>query len=114
MPHRKAADMKFSYGWVIVAAGAWITCIAAGAMFALSVYLQPIAADTGWSRAEISGAMTLVFVIMGMSGFAWGMASDRFGARPVVLAGAVLLGLGLLAASRATSPLLFELAYGGL
>ncbi len=101
-----------NYGWVIVAAGALITCVAAGAMFVLSVHLQPIADDTGWSRASISSAMTLVFIIMGVSGFAWGMASDRFGARPVVLAGAVLLGLGLVSASQATSPLMFQLAYG--
>jgi sugar phosphate permease len=68
-----------SYGWVIVAAGGLIGCVAAGAMFALAVYLQPIALNTGWSRAEISVAMTLVFIVMGVSGFAWGMASDRFG-----------------------------------
>ena len=104
--------MKMSYGWVIVAAGAVISCIAAGAMFALAVYLQPMADDTGWSRASISAGMTLVFLIMGVSGFLWGMASDRFGARPVVLAGAVLLGLGLIAASQATSPLMFQLSYG--
>jgi MFS family permease len=106
--------MKNNYGWVIVAAGAVISCIVAGAMFALAVYLQPIADDTGWSRASISSAMTLVFILMGASGFAWGMASDRFGARPVVCVGAVLLGLGLILASRAQSALAFQLAYGGL
>ncbi|MES1158814.1 MAG: MFS transporter, partial [Terricaulis silvestris] len=86
---------KISYGWVIVAAGAVITCMAAGAMFALAVYLKPIAESTGWSRAEISIAMTLVFLVMGVSGFAWGVASDRFGPRPIVIAGAILLALGL-------------------
>ncbi len=104
--------MEKSYGWVIVAAGGLIGCIAAGAMFALAVYLQPMADDTGWSRADISAAMTFVFIIMGLSGFFWGMASDRFGARPVVLAGAALLGLGLAAASQASSPLMFQIAYG--
>jgi MFS family permease len=108
----EAETMKLSYGWVIVAAGAWIGCIAAGAMFSLAVYLQPIAEETGWSRASISSAMTLVFVVMGVSGFAWGVASDRFGARPVVLIGAVLLGLGLLAASQASSPIVFQLSFG--
>jgi MFS family permease len=105
---------KVSYGWVIVAAGAWITCLAAGAMFALAVYLQPMAEETGWSRTGISSAMTLVFLVMGVSGFAWGVASDRVGARPVVLAGAVLLGLGLVIASRAPSTIIFQLAYGVL
>jgi MFS family permease len=103
---------RLSYGWVIVAAGGLIGCIAAGAMFSLAVYLQPIAEETGWSRAAISSGMTLVFVIMGISGFAWGTASDRFGPRPILLAGAVLLGLGLAIASQAKSPIMFQMAYG--
>jgi MFS family permease len=40
--------------------------------------------------------------------------SDRFGARIVVLCGALLLGAGLLVASRATSPLAFQLGFGVL
>jgi MFS family permease len=106
--------MGRSYGWVIVGAGALISCVVAGAIFALAVYLDPIGKDTGWSRAEISSAMTLVFLVMGVSGFAWGTASDRFGARIVVLAGTVLLGLGLAIASQASSPIVFQLSYGVL
>src|ERR1700736_310354 len=106
--------MKFSYGWVIVGAGALISCVAIGAMFSLAVFLQPMATDTGWSRSGISIAMTLDFLAMGAAGFGWGAASDRFGARPVVVIGAVLLGLGLVLASRATSLLQFQLAYGVL
>jgi len=101
-----------NYGWVIVAAGALITCVAFGAVFSLAVFLQPMADATGWSRAGISGAMTLVFLAMGVGGFAWGTLSDRIGARPVVLAGSVLLALGLALASRATSLLEFQLSYG--
>ena len=56
--------------------------------------------------------MTLNFIAMGVAGFGWGALSDRFGARIVVLAGAVLLGLGLVLASRATSQLEFQLTYG--
>ncbi|MGH8766394.1 MAG: MFS transporter [Burkholderiales bacterium] len=101
-----------NYGWVVVAAGALMTCIAFGAMFSLAVFLQPMADATGWSRAGISGAMTLVFLAMGVGGFAWGVLSDRFGARPVVLTGSILLALGLMLASRAGSLLEFQLAYG--
>jgi len=56
--------------------------------------------------------MTLNFVVMGLGGFAWGAASDRFGARIVVLIGAALLGLALILASRAGSLLQFQLTYG--
>jgi MFS family permease len=100
------------YGWVIVAAGAAMTCVAFGAVFSLAVFLQPMADATGWSRAGISGAMTLVFLAMGLGGFLWGTLSDRFGARPVVLAGSVLLSLGLALASRSGSLLEFQLIYG--
>jgi MFS family permease len=101
-----------NYGWVVVAAGALMTCVAFGAVFSLAVFLQPMADATGWSRAGISGAMTLVFLAMGVGGFAWGTLSDRIGARPVVLAGSILLAGGLALASRAGSLLEFQLAYG--
>jgi MFS family permease len=81
-------------------------------MFSLAVYLEPMSAETGWSRAGISGAMTIDFLTMGVAGFAWGSASDRFGTRPVVLSGALLLGLGLFLASRSTSLIEFQLTYG--
>ena len=106
--------MEKRYGWVIVAAGALITCMAMGAIFALPVYLQPIAEETEWSRGGISGAMTLAFIVMGVGGFGWGVLSDRIGARPVVLIAGVLLGGGLILASFATSLLMFQLAYGGI
>jgi MFS family permease len=106
--------MRLYYGWVIVAAGALITCVAMGAMFALPVYLQPISADTGWTHAGISLAMTIGFVVMGVAGFGWGTLSDRIGPRPVILVATILLGLGLLIASRTSNLLVFQLAYGGL
>ncbi len=106
--------MSKHYGWVVVAAGALITCVAMGAMFALPVYLQPMAEDTGWSRAGISAAMTIGFIVMGISGFGWGTLSDRIGARPVVLMATVLLGAGLLLGSQASELIVFQFAYGGL
>src|SRR4051812_48969558 len=104
--------MNRSYGWIVAAAGALITCVAAGAIFSLAIYLLPMSLGTGWSRAGISGAMTLVFLFMGIAGFGWGAASDRVGARPVVLIASVLLGLGMVLASRSTSLLQFQLTYG--
>jgi len=101
-----------SYRWVIVGAGALMTCVAIGAMFSLAVFLQPMSTETGWSRAGISSAMTLNFLIMGAGAFGWGAASDRFGTRIVVLIGAVLLGLALVLASRAASLVQFQLTYG--
>jgi len=104
--------MQRSYGWVIVAVGALMTCVGIGAMFSLAVYLQPMSVATGWSRAGISSAMTLDFLTMGVAGFAWGAVNDRFGTRIVVFCGAVLLGLALVLASRSSSLIEFQLVYG--
>jgi MFS family permease len=106
--------MQSSYRWVIVALGGLMGCVAIGAMFSLAVFLGPISGATGWSRAAISSAMTLDFLVMGFAGFIWGTVSDRFGARLVTLAGAIILGAGLWIASRATSPLAFQLGFGVL
>src|SRR6266567_2172139 len=87
--------MNSHYRWVIVAAGAFMGCVAIGAMVSLPVFLQPMSAATGWSRTAISLAMTLDFITVGIASFAWGMVMDRFGPRIVLLAGSSILGLGM-------------------
>jgi MFS family permease len=106
--------MRIPYPWVIVAVGALMGCVAVGTMFSLAVFLEPMSTETGWSRAGISSAMTLNFIVMGLGGFGWGAASDRYGPRIVVLIGAVLLGLALVLASMTTSLTAFQLTYGVL
>jgi MFS family permease len=109
---KRSPALDRGYGWVMVAIGALMTCVALGAMFSLAVLLEPMTHEMGWSRAAVSSGMTLNFLAVGLAGFGWGALSDRFGTRRVVLAGAVLLGLGLVLASRATTQTGFLLAYG--
>ena len=104
--------MKLHYGWVIVAFGIVATCIGVGTVTALSVFLRPVAAALGSSLTGLSSVSTLAFLSMGVAGFAWGALADRFGTRSVVLAGALMLGFGLLGASRATSLLEFQVLFG--
>jgi MFS family permease len=106
--------MKISYGWTIVGIGALMTCVSIGSMMSLAVFLAPISETTGWSRGGISATATLNFLFMGVAGFLWGTLSDRYGTRIVVLCGAVLLGVALIAASQATSLWQFQLVYGVL
>jgi MFS family permease len=70
--------------------------------------------SSGWSRAGISFAMTINFIVMAFGSFAWGAASDRWGARIVTLCGSVLLGLALTLASRSQSLATFQITYGVL
>ena len=104
--------MKLFYGWIIVDAGIVVTCIGLGAMFSLSVFLQPMSEAMGWSRTGISTAALLNFVCMGVGSFFWGALSDRLGTRAVVLVGGVLLGLGLVTASQAATLSQFQVLFG--
>jgi hypothetical protein len=100
--------MQLSYRWVIVAVGALMTCVGIGAMFQLALYLQPMSAETGWSRAGISAAMTLDFLTMGAAGVGWGAASDRFGTGFSGYAwlywGSFAVGLGAVAIAQVLPP----------
>ncbi|MGE4452594.1 MFS transporter [Castellaniella sp.] len=104
--------MSHSYRWVIVAAGGLLGCIAMGAMFSLPVFLRPMAQDTGWSVTGISAAMTLAFLAMGVASLGWGGLSDRYGTRPVVLGGSMVLAASLALASQASSLGEFQCAFG--
>lgn len=103
-----------SYGWVVVAVGALMTCVAFGSMLSLAVFLQPISQDMGWSRSGVSAAATIDFLAMGLAAFLWGTLSDRYGTRIVVFSGTLLLGAGLIGASQATSLWQFQFFFGVL
>ena len=104
--------MSSRHRWVIVAVGAFMGCVAIGSIFSLPVFLEPMSVATGWSRTEIALAMTLDFVAMGIASFGWGMLMDRSGPRIVLLCGSLLLGLGLVLASRSATVTQFQICYG--
>jgi len=56
-----------------------------------------------WTRGEISAVALWMWTTYGVGALLWGILSDRWGARAVVLAGGLLLGLGLVVTSRITS-----------
>src|SRR5262245_17790437 len=100
------------YGWVVVGIAMVVTCVGFGAMFSLGVFLQPISESMGWTRTGISTVALLNFLCMGVGSFFWGALSDRLGTRAVVLLGGVLLGLGTVMASGATTLGQFQLYFG--
>ena len=106
--------MDRSYGWVVVAAGIAITCLGMGGLMALGVFLPTLDAAEGWTRTQVATASMFSFLAMGVAGFGWGTLSDRWGTRPVVLAGGAIQGLGLVLAGQAGSVLELQLAFGVL
>jgi MFS family permease len=108
------ADAGSEGRWGLLAASMVIVGVAMGSLFSIGVFLAPIQASTSWSRTDISAVVLLAWVTLGIGSFLWGALSDRTGPRVVVGAGGLLLGLGLVLASRAGTVGQFTLAYGGL
>ena len=105
---------RSSYGWIVLAGAFVIITMAVGTLFSLAVFLKPLEDSMGWARSSVSAIALLNWIAMGLGSFLAGYLSDRFGARPVVLGGGVLLGAGLILSGRAEALWQFYVSFGVL
>jgi sugar phosphate permease len=109
-----ASSSGLFYGW-------WIVLVGFLAMFAatqtggagLSVFVLPMLADLGWDRKTIAGALSLGTVLGAFSAPFFGQLVDRYGARVMLTATGLGLGLTLIPIAWVQAPLAFYLLYGG-
>jgi len=78
------------YAWVIVAACAVMTGMAFGGIVNIAVFLKPLVAEFGWSRAETAAAYSVATMSTGLGGIVMGHFSDRLPVRRVVLLGSLV------------------------
>jgi len=105
---------RYFYGYNIVAAGFIIQAVCVGAMFTYGVFFKEFQAEFGWSRAAISGAASLAFLMMGLGGVIAGKMNDRIGPKVIIVASGILLGIGYLLMSRLQALWQLYLLYGVL
>ncbi len=79
--------------------------------FAYSLFVKPLNDALGWSRGEVMGGYTVFFVTMGLVSPLVGRLVDVRGARQVIPAGALVMGLGFVLLSTMSSLLLLYLGY---
>jgi sugar phosphate permease len=86
------------YGWWIVGA-AVLSQYAYSIQFNANygVYVYTMGAEMGWSRTALSAVQSIGRIPEGILGIALGPVVDRHGARWIVAAGAVAMGLSLIA-----------------
>jgi OFA family oxalate/formate antiporter-like MFS transporter len=100
----EAKNHKIFYGWWIVGAGFCIAVyIGAFIHYGFTAVFEPIASDFGWSYAQVSFAASLRGLETSLLAPAVGLLMDRWGPRRLVVAGATIIGLGLLLLSRINS-----------
>jgi MFS family permease len=111
---REAAlpNSRIFYGWFVVIAAFAVTFVGFGCAYTFSAFVEPLQQNFGASR----GSVSLVFSLAGFLYFGLGVVSgplaDRFGSRRLAVAGMILTGLGLAAASVARSLPEVYAAYG--
>jgi len=100
------------YGWFVVAAAFAVTFVGFGAAYSFSAFVDALQQEFSASR----GAVSLVFSLAGFLYFSLGVVTgplaDRFGTRPMAIAGMVFVSAGLVLAGFADNLLHVYLAYG--
>ena len=98
--------------WIIAAAGV-VMQIALGAVYAWSVFRNPLMKSFGWSVSQVTWTFTLAILFLGFAGYFGGLWMARSGPRIVGMAGGVLYGLGVFLASFSANKLWWlYLSYG--
>ncbi len=82
------------YGYTIIVASFFIQAVVWGTSNSFGVFFDPLIKEFGWSRATISGAASLGFLVHGSASILLGNLNDRFGPRVIMSACGLFLGLG--------------------
>lgn len=110
------------YGWRVVGVCLVAAVFAWGfGSFGMSVYLAELTREQGRSVAFVSSAVTVYYLTNALAAPAIGSAIDHYGARPVFIFGAVMLGGGVVSMGAVDGPwqlyfpfVLIGLGYGSL
>jgi MFS family permease len=106
---------KVYYGWVLVFTLALTETTSWGILYyAFSVFLTPMQAELGWSRADLTGAFSVALLLSGLAGIPVGHWLDRHGPRLLMTLGSCAASLLVLAWAEVDSLAQFYLIWGGI
>src|SRR5215831_339781 len=92
------------WGWVIVAALSVTETTSWGILYySPTVFLLPMERELGWTRAQLSGALSLSLLVAALAAVPVGRWLDRHGPRAIMTVGSCLATLTVLAWSRVES-----------
>ena len=100
------ARVPFFYGWVILGVtGIGMFTSGPGQTYAVSLFVDPMIEDLGWSRTTVSGLYTAGSLTAAALMFLVGRLLDQYGARVVLPVVVILFGFALLFMSVASHTL---------
>ena len=103
------------YGWRMVAAGCAMRMLGGGFhLYGFTIFFLPITNELGLSRAATSLVFSLARAEGAIEGPLAGYVIDRYGPRPMMLAGIILSGLGYMLLATVDSYAAFLIVYLGV
>jgi MFS family permease len=108
-PQRKR---RVFYGYYLLAVTFLFLVLFNGSgVFVFSLFVRPLEAALGWGRGEVMAGFTVFYATLGVASPVVGRLVDRYGARLVIPAGALVMGLGFMLVSHVSSLPLFYAGY---
>lgn len=112
LPRSLAARLPFYYGWVVLGCLCCAGFSRQGpAVATLSIFVEPLSREFGWSRTALSGAVSLGGVLAAIASPWIGPLLDRRGSRLVLCLAVLANGILLLLLSLTPSLLVFYLLF---
>ena len=100
------------YGWWLVGISGLIMTIATVPLFhAMQIWAVALEQQFGWTRTQLSWALTLTRIEGGIMGPIEGYLTDKLGARRMILLGLLILGGGFILFSQIHALWIFYVAY---
>jgi MFS family permease len=110
--HRRSRPF---YGWAIVGVAALVAFASGpGQSYGFSVFIDPLIADTGFSRTEISGLYAIGTGVSALMVFLVGRLADRWGPRSILIVVALGMGIACFGMAFAYGPIAFFFAFAAL
>lgn len=104
-------DKRTFNRWLIVV-GALLIQLCLGAIYAWSVFRKPLESALNIGSTQASLPFSFVLIFFALATVVGGRLQDRFGPRIVAIIGGILLALGMILASFASSIVMLVIAYG--
>src|SRR5262249_59962385 len=107
-----AGRLPVFYGWVVLAC---LCCAGlagqAPAVATLSIFVEPLTREFGWSRTALSGAVSLGGVLAALSAPLIGPLLDRHGSRVALCLAVLVTGAAMMLLTLTQSLLVFYLLF---
>jgi sugar phosphate permease len=109
---QSSRDRKAFYGlWVVAGCFVLLFLFAGAGFYSFSIFIKPLEGEFGWSRSQISLAMSIYMIVHGLAGPFIGHATEVYGPRKVMTLSALMSGACFILVSFVSSLWSFYLAY---